>query len=63
MKKYIRASAIWYFICFLFTTFISPLLGWSDNGIGWSQIIINFFLWPAVFGIVIYIEKKRIKKA
>jgi hypothetical protein len=62
MSRYTIAVIIWFFFCFVLTTFVLPLLGWSNNTIDLSQILVNFFLWGIVCFFVIYMEKRRIKK-
>lgn len=62
MTRYIKAMAIWFFICFLATTFVLPLAGWSKNKIDLSQILINLLLWGLICYVVIYVEKRRIKR-
>lgn len=62
MSRYAKASIGWYFLMFLFTTFLLPLLGWSDNEVSWSQIVINFMLWSVICAITIYIDYRKNKK-
>lgn len=57
-----RAMIVWFFLCFLATTFVLPLVGWSKNNIDLPQILVNFVLWGLVCLVVIYLEKRRIKK-
>jgi hypothetical protein len=62
MTRYMRIMIGWFLFCFVLTTFALPLLGWSNNNIDLSQILLNFFLWGIVCFFVIYIEKRRLKK-
>lgn len=62
MTRYMRIMVGWFFFCFVLTTFILPLLGWSNNNIDLSQILLNFFLWGILCFFVIYMEKRRRKK-
>lgn len=62
MTRYMRIMIGWFFFCFVLTTFILPLLGWSNNSIDLSQILLNFFLWGILCFFVIYMEKRRLKK-
>jgi len=62
MTRYMRIMIGWFFFCFVLTTFILPLMGWSNNSINLSQILVNFFLWGILCFFVIYMEKRRLKK-
>ena len=62
MTQYMRAMIVWFSLCFVATTFVLPLVGWSNNKIDLSQILVNFILWGLVCYIIILLEKRRLKK-
>jgi hypothetical protein len=47
----------WFAFMYVMTTFIAPWLGWSDNKIGWPQIVINLLIWTGAYFSVIYYYK------
>jgi|GEM_PF-2987037 len=58
-KRYVWATAIWFAFMFIFTTFIMPSMGWSDNTIEWKQILVNLVLWAAMCLLVLYFTNKQ----